>query len=129
MPRFVILEHQYQGVHWDFMLEVHGRLRTWRLRAAPAEGQQTEATPLPDHRLAYLDYEGELSRGRGRVRRWDRGEYGWLRDQQDAVEVTLSGQRLRGRAYLRTEGSGNWSFRFETPETARDVAKGPSREP
>ncbi len=29
--RFVILEHQWNGVHWDLMLEQGGVLRTWAL--------------------------------------------------------------------------------------------------
>lgn len=47
-------------------------LQTWRLvdrLDALAEGDETEATPLPPHRSRYLDYEGPVSDGRGTVRR------------------------------------------------------------
>ena len=34
MPRFVVLEHTWNGVHWDFMLEAGEVLRTWAIDAA-----------------------------------------------------------------------------------------------
>lgn len=124
MPRFAILEHHYQGVHWDFMLEQGRRLRTWRLATPPGEAETIEATPLPDHRLVYLDYEGEVSGGRGHVHRWDWGEFDWVREDASAVEVTLSGRRVRGRAYLRKELSGTWSFRLTSAESACETTDG-----
>ena len=36
---------------------------------------EMDAEVLPDHRLAYLDYEGPISGDRGSVTRWDRGTY------------------------------------------------------
>jgi hypothetical protein len=57
------------------MLEVEGVLRTWRLLAEPAAGRAVPAEPLADHRLAYVDYEGSVSGGRGCVARWDYGTY------------------------------------------------------
>ena len=65
MPRFVILEHHWNGVHWDLMLEVDDRLRTWALDAPIAPGMDVPARRLPDHRAVYLDYEGAISGGRG----------------------------------------------------------------
>ena len=34
--RFVVLEHEWNGVHWDFMIEDDGRLRTWAIDAPPS---------------------------------------------------------------------------------------------
>ena len=110
MSRFAILEHHHEGVHWDFMLETAGRLRTWRLESAPAEGQAIPATPLPDHRMVYLDYEGEISGNRGHVIRWDRGEFYWVEDRRGWVEVELLGERVQGTAYLAVDDSGALSF-------------------
>jgi hypothetical protein len=75
MPRYVILTHDHPFPHWDFMLEAEGVLRTWRLLAEPAARQSVPAERLADHRLAYLDYEGPVSGGRGSVARWDHGTY------------------------------------------------------
>ena len=121
MPRFVILEHHHQGVHWDFMLESADSLRTWRLERPPAGADATiTATPLPDHRLDYLDYEGEVSGGRGTVSRWDRGDFEWIVDQPLVIEVRLVGQRVRGCAYLGADESGRWSFLLASVEPDRN---------
>ena len=71
MPRFVILTHDHPHLHWDFMLEADGVLKTWRLQDEPLPGRkfETPAEPLPDHRIAYLDYEGPVSNNRGIVTR------------------------------------------------------------
>lgn len=100
MSRFVLLRHECppgfeKPSHWDFMLEWQGVLRTWELRELPTAwvnvlGEKTgdasittessarttvEAFSLPDHRLAYLDFEGSISQGRGEVACCDRGTY------------------------------------------------------
>src|SRR5262245_36475345 len=95
MARFVILEHDFPTLHWDFMLEVSGMLRTWRLPQPPAAGIEMVAEALGDHRLAYLDYEGPVSNSRGNVKRWDRGEYAAI-DEPDARRwrVQFAGERL-----------------------------------
>ena len=117
MPRFVILEHQYQGVHWDFMLESGADLRTWRLEHPPMPGRMIAATSLPNHRRIYLDYEGEISGGRGRVTRWDQGEFEWLVDEPRSVDVRLAGGRVNGQAHLRCGDSGDWTFQLTSAES------------
>src|SRR5436309_2648504 len=118
MPRFVILEHDHPTLHWDFMLEAGTALKTWRLAKAPAtEGESIAAEPLGDHRIAYLDYEGPVSGGRGEVRRWDRGDYELLSDMNGpAVQIMLSGQRLMGMAVLR-KMDAMWSFQIGDAST------------
>ena len=115
MPRFVILEHHHQGVHWDFMLDTGVALRTWRLEKAPAETCEIAATSLPDHRRMYLDYEGEVSGGRGHVVQWDAGEFDWMTDQPDLVTLEIRGTRVRGRIHLTKSESVGWTFRL-TPD-------------
>jgi hypothetical protein len=75
MSRYVILMHDHPFLHWDLMLEDGNVLRTWRLLQVPAAGRTAKAEQLADHRLAYLDYEGPVSGGRGNVARWDHGTY------------------------------------------------------
>jgi len=80
MPRFVILRHEtppgyHRPPHWDFMLEADGVLRTWALPEKPARGLALTVEAIADHRLSYLEYEGEVSGDRGRVARWDWGTY------------------------------------------------------
>src|SRR5947208_419106 len=75
MPRYVILEHDYPTLHWDFLLEAGAVLRAWRLAAPPQPDRAVPAEPSFDHRLVYLEYEGPVSGDRGCVRRWDSGTY------------------------------------------------------
>jgi DNA polymerase ligase (LigD)-like protein len=114
MPRFVILRHESRDrpVHWDFMLEAVGGLRTWSLVEEPAAERAIEATELPLHRALYLDYEGPLSQDRGEVRRWDAGTYELATDAPREVVVRLAGERLQGVARLTTtaDEAQRWSF-------------------
>ncbi len=117
MPRFVILSHvgslTYQpGEHWDLMLEAGGVLRTWALAALPMPGTSIAAELLPDHRLAYLDYEGPISGDRGAVSQWDRGDYELLAESAEELQFLLNGARTRGRATLRrdAESAAGWIF-------------------
>lgn len=112
MPRFVILEHDHPELHWDLMLESGAVLRTWRLAVPPrASGERIAAIALPDHRLAYLDYEGPVSGNRGTVTRWDAGCY-----EADAAAPTLAlrfvGARITGWARLVLVEADRWVFEW-----------------
>jgi hypothetical protein len=100
MPRFVILEHDWPTRHWDFFLEAGSVLRAWRLLQEPAPGVLVPSEPNAEHRVLYLDYEGPLSGGRGRVHRWDAGGFAWVVDKPERIEVQLRGERIRGRVVI-----------------------------
>jgi hypothetical protein len=117
MPRFVLLEHRWNGVHWDLMLEAtDGRtLHTWAIDAPVVSGVDLPARRLPDHRVAYLEYEGAVSGGRGSVRRVDAGEYERVEWTAERVQVRLVGAQLVGLAVLRAVSTGDasgWVFRL-----------------
>ncbi len=119
MPAFVILEHRWNGVHWDFMLEVGEVLRTWAIDSPIVPGFDIPARSLPDHRRTYLDYEGEISSGRGTVQRVDRGTYEVLDWSLDRVRVRISGSVFEDEEVVlvrRTrdvdEDSSGWCFRL-----------------
>jgi hypothetical protein len=96
------------------MLQQGDVLRTWRLKEPPDAESPIIAEELPDHRLAYLDYEGPVSGGRGHVTRWDRGEYETVKSSPMRIVVCLAGECLRGDAVLeRSEASANWTFRLD----------------
>ena len=111
MPRFVILEHDHPVLHWDLMLEAGDVLQTWRLAAPPAESPAVAATALDDHRRIYLDYEGPVSGNRGKVRRWDAGNF-----TEEAGSTPLArllcfhGARLTGCWRLEREDAPHWHF-------------------
>ena len=98
--RFVLLEHRWDGVHWDFMLERDGVLKTWALDAPPRPGAVGSGRALPDHRLAYLEHEGPISGDRGTVRRVDGGAYRPIEWTDDLVRVRLEGRQLVGEIRL-----------------------------
>ena len=117
MPRFVVLRHQTppgyrQGLHWDLMLEEGERLLTWALERPPEEGAVIAATKLPDHRLAYLDYEGPIGGERGEVTQDDRGEFAWLSQSDTRCEALLNGKEPRKVTLTCAEGT-RWLARFE----------------
>ena len=106
MPRFVLLEHTGHpddpaGRHYDLLLEAAEACRTWRLAEIPAAGgPPVAATPLPDHRLVWLErLEGEVSGGRGFARRVDAGAYEWLADEpsESQMKVRLRGENFSGQ--------------------------------
>jgi DNA polymerase Ligase (LigD) len=118
MPRFAVLEHRWDGVHWDFLLEHGAVLRSWALQEPIIAGREVPARALPDHRRAYLDYQGEVSGGRGSVRRLDGGSYEVGSWAEDLVRVRLRGDQLVGEAELRRIQPGaaetplGWVFCF-----------------
>jgi hypothetical protein len=125
MPRFVLLYHDCPPSsalpsHWDFMLEAGDALRTWRLEQLPAPWKMAHlrtaakycecpaiandvsvaATPLGDHRLAYLDYDGEVSNVRGHVIRVAAGKYDLEIESALRIKYTLDGDSIAGHVEL-----------------------------
>lgn len=116
MPRFVVLQHDSpRGLHWDFMLEHGGVLKTWALARAPDAAPEQTAEALADHRPHYLDYEGPVSGNRGTVHRWDQGDYSIEQQTADRWRVLLAGSILRGPLLLTRllDRPGQWQFQFE----------------
>jgi len=110
--------------HWDLMFEAGDVLWTWSLPCPPdAPDSAPEAAPpaveappagrdgadgaadqarlpavawqLADHRLLYLEYEGEIEGGRGRVAIHDRGDFQWVGPAPDAPLHTISRLEFR----------------------------------
>ena len=111
--QFVILRHDdSRGSHFDLMLEVGDVLKTWALPQPPRTGVEIECEALADHRLAYLDYEGPVSGGRGTVARWDCGTYSVERQTDGEWVVHLAGKQVCGQAILRrsTGSATGWIF-------------------
>jgi hypothetical protein len=121
MPRFVILRHETPAgfpreSHFDLMLEHVGVLRTWAMEWLPALGEDVSAERLPDHRLAYLDYEGKVSGERGSVSRVDAGDYECLQESETQFVVRVSGQKIRGTLTLTAADGETHRWRISLSE-------------
>lgn len=112
MDRFVILEHRWNGVHWDLMLQHGAVLRTWALDELPIPGRDVAARALADHRVIYLEYEGPISGDRGTVRRIDTGCYKAREWSKDRVVVELAGSTFRGELELRLNVTPGFAARW-----------------
>ena len=90
MLRYVVLHHTgCDTPHYDLMLEqdADGPLTTWRLpHWPPLAGDGFE--PIAPHRRAFLEYEGPLTRDRGRVARVAAGRY-------ERIDSTEPSQAIR----------------------------------
>lgn len=139
MPRFVLLYHDCppnysRSSHWDFMLEAGDVLHTWALAQLPRSWQEAHratqqnyadcppiadadtvaAEQLADHRREYLEFAGELSGNRGRVRRIAAGTYQMEIDSPTECRVLLDGDRIQGCVELTRAGEADedWSVSF-----------------
>ncbi len=114
MPRrFVIHLHTTGGgSHYDLMLETGPTLATWRLPWPPTALAGPHASilayVLPDHRPAYLTYQGPVSRGRGTVRIFDRGSVRLIARSESSWLFDLRGRRVSGTFMLRRLDSQRW---------------------
>lgn len=101
MPRFVIQKHCKRTTHhFDLMLEKGGVLKTWSLDKLPKEYRSNLLTqqikPLPNHRIAYLTYQGKISRGRGTVKIWDKGVYQHVIWNDNFRVIAVRGEKIVG---------------------------------
>ena len=74
--------------------------------------QHISAERIADHRRVYLTYEGEISGGRGQVRRIDAGAAQVVRFDGDEIEVAVKGEHLRGVVTIERVADGGLAFRY-----------------
>ncbi len=105
------------GDHFDWMFEADGRLATWAtpdsLRVDAAG--EVAAIRLPDHRIEYLQYEGDVSRNRGSVKRVEAGRFKLVAAAPDRYEIRTRGNRDGVLVFYRTwwgEGDSFWRISF-----------------
>ena len=103
--RYALLEHfaapdDPEGRHLDLFLEDGDSCRSWRLEAIPRlDGPAVRATPIPPHRLIWLEREAAVVSGnRGWARRVVAGTMrGRLSgDPDQPVRVELEGMAVIG---------------------------------
>ncbi|MBE3116503.1 hypothetical protein IMZ68_04795 [Candidatus Bathyarchaeota archaeon] len=113
---FVIQEHHARQLHYDFRLESDGALRSWAVpKGIPETTRERRlAVETEYHPLEYANFEGTIPKGEygaGTVIIWDKGHYTTKLWEDDKIEVTLDGQRLKGRyilVRLKKAGDKDW---------------------
>ena len=112
---FVVQEHSSRRLHYDFRLERDGVLKSWAVpKGMPESDQKHLAVETEDHPYEYRSFEGEIPKGQygaGTVKIWDKGSYIPKLWENDKIEVTLNGQRLKGRyilVRLKRAGDKDW---------------------
>ena len=110
MPRYALLRHtdapdDPSGCHFDLLLEDGLGCRTWRLDHPPQhDGPSQTATPLPTHRLIWLEpRSAAVSGDRGWAERVMAGIYeGELPSDPDApLQLDLCDGELMGQLDIR----------------------------
>jgi hypothetical protein len=108
--RFVVLRHQVgphlertRELHFDWMFEVEGELRTFCTAPIDSFGEsfEVDASRLANHRREYLDFEGEIGGNRGTVQRVLSGTVSTTDD--DSRRFTAEIQWLEGNEPRRAE--------------------------
>jgi hypothetical protein len=103
--------------HYDWLLERErgGKLISFRLWERPDSVTCTgfEAERLADHRPEYLDYQGPVSGGRGRVERLAQGVCTGIAESPGSLEAVCvfdATPDLDHHFYGHPAGSGRWLF-------------------
>jgi hypothetical protein len=126
--RYTILWHD--GIaepHFDLMFQTRpgSALATWRSLAWPIE-RETPLVRLKDHRRDFLEYEGELTGHRGRVRRVAGGTCELSIGQNAIWQVRSLDAAAPFALILQQIGGEHWQVRpelvTETELTSRQTA-------
>ena len=102
---FVVQEHHARRLHYDLRLESGGVLKSWAVPKGIPEnsGERRLAVQTEAHPYDYANFEGTIPKGQygaGTVEIWDKGTFEPKLWEDDKIEFTLNGQRLKGRYVL-----------------------------
>lgn len=124
--RFVILHHQVAAGfgrtaqdHFDWMFQTGPTLTTFAtpIRSDMQTPFEVACSRLPDHRIAYLDFEGPIpDRGdqcdRGSVRRIAQGTFTEMENTPNCFSATLAIDSMNANVDFRQADESQWVLRF-----------------
>jgi hypothetical protein len=103
--KFVIHHHITKDTHFDLMIDNGESLDTWQVHEDDLDrliqGEAVSAELIEPHRRDYLEYEGPVSRGRGRVEIYDRGEYRIILSEESFLSLMLKGKKFIGKIEIK----------------------------
>jgi len=113
---FVVQEHHARRLHYDLRLESGGVLKSWAVPKGIPESAEDKrlAVETEDHPIEYAKFEGSIPEGQygaGTVKIWDKGSFETKVWDENKVEFTLNGERLKGRyvlVRLKKAGEKSW---------------------
>jgi hypothetical protein len=129
--RFVVLRHavgseskgpslQHGAIHLDWMFEVGQSLLTWSTVdvADVSLEAELEATKLPEHRIAYLEKQGDVGGDRGTVLRIAEGQLSnvQLSENTFCAELTWvqpTGKDSASRITIQRISDASWRLRLD----------------
>ena len=108
------------------MIQTGPVLRTWALEAEPFSDRSIPAAALvlPDHRLAYLNYEGPISGNRGNVTRCAAGGFEIIAETPTRLELRLTSLLMvwLGHDLPRRRQSSTLDIRFFRLSIGRSIS-------
>jgi bifunctional non-homologous end joining protein LigD len=113
---FVIQEHHARRLHYDLRLENGGVLKSWAVPKGIPESTEEKrlAVQTEDHPVEYAKFEGIIPEGQygaGTVKIWDTGTFEQKVWEENKIEFTLDGRKLKGRyilVRLKRAGEKSW---------------------
>jgi hypothetical protein len=116
--KYVVQHHITVNPHFDLMIDNGESLDTWQVHEGDMDrlisGKTITAESIEPHRRDYLEYEGPVSQGRGRVEIYDTGEYSDIIREKTHLSLLLKGERLRGKMEIRETAGKSWEIFLET---------------
>ncbi len=98
--RYVIQQHFLPDgtFHFDLMFEEENVLKTYQLKDIQKliNGEKILGKNIQDHRIIYLDYEGEISGNRGYVKIFDKGFYITNKKDSNLIEFVVESSQFNG---------------------------------
>ncbi|MGZ8559613.1 MAG: DNA polymerase ligase N-terminal domain-containing protein, partial [Chitinophagaceae bacterium] len=117
--RFVVQRHQASHLHYDFRLELGGRLKSWAVPKGPSlnPSQKRLAVMVEDHPVGYISFKGTIPKGNygaGTVEIWDNGNFLPINGKHEPItekqallslkkgelKFVLKGKKLKGEFVL-----------------------------
>ena len=112
--KYCIQEHHTTHLHYDLRLELDGVAKSWAIPKEPTmeEGVKRLAVQVEDHRIDYMDFEGEIEEGygKGKVEIWDKGFWEPESVKEKKIVAIIHGKKLNGRFTLVNFKDKNWLF-------------------
>ncbi len=136
VPRFVVQKHDASRLHYDFRLEIDGKLKSWAVpKGIPyKKGEKRLAVQVEDHPVGYAGFEGVIPKGQyggGTVMLWDSGTFASLGGKpandlaNGKLHFTLQGKKLKGEwtlIQIRGEEGKQWLL-LKSGEDVRPVSR------